>query len=142
MYDKFERIASNAIMNLKGKEQDEAVKKELRTFFKPEFLNRLDDIITFNALGNDEAFEIVKLLFKDLQANLESKGIKAQLSENAALLIAKEGFDADFGARPLKRAIYDMIEDKLSDMILRDELKLDDSILIDAQKDEIVIKKA
>ena len=135
-------IASNAIMNLKGKEQDEAVKKELRTFFKPEFLNRLDDIITFNALGNDEAFEIVKLLFKDLQANLESKGIKAQLSENAALLIAKEGFDADFGARPLKRAIYDMIEDKLSDMILRDELKLDDSILIDAQKDEIVIKKA
>lgn len=135
-------IASNAIMNLKGKEQEEAVKKELRTFFKPEFLNRLDDIITFNALGADEAFEIVKLLFKDLQANLASKGIKAQLSENAALLIAKEGFDADFGARPLKRAIYDMIEDKLSDMILSDELKLDDSILIDAQNDEIVIKKA
>ena len=135
-------IASNAIMNLKGKEQEEAVKTELRTFFKPEFLNRLDDIITFNALGADEAFEIVKLLFKDLQASLASKGIKAELSENAALLIAKEGFDADFGARPLKRAIYDMIEDKLSDMILRDELKLGDSILIDAQNDEIVIKKA
>ena len=135
-------IASNAIMNLKGKEQEEAVKTELRTFFKPEFLNRLDDIITFNALGADEAFEIVKLLFKDLQASLASKGIKAELSENAALLIAKEGFDADFGARPLKRAIYDMIEDKLSDMILRDELKLGDSILIDAQNDEIIIKKA
>ncbi len=135
-------IASNAIVNLKGKEQEEAVKKELKSFFKPEFLNRLDDIITFNPLGQDEAFEIVKLLFKDLQASLANKGIKAELSENAALLIAKEGFDEDFGARPLKRAIYDMIEDKLSDMILNDELKSDESILIDADKNQIIIKKA
>ena len=135
-------IASNAIVNLKGKEQEEAVKKELKNFFKPEFLNRLDDIITFNPLGQDEAFEIVKLLFKDLQASLANKGIKAELSENAALLIAKEGFDEDFGARPLKRAIYDMIEDKLSDMILSDELKSDESILIDADKNQIIIKKA
>lgn len=135
-------IASNAIVNLKGKEQEEAVKKELKNFFKPEFLNRLDDIITFNPLGQDEAFEIVKLLFKDLQASLANKGIKAELSENAALLIAKEGFDEDFGARPLKRAIYDMIEDKLSDMILSDELKADESILIDADKNQIIIKKA
>lgn len=134
-------IASNAIVNLKGKEQEEAVKKELKSFFKPEFLNRLDDIITFNPLGQDEAFEIVKLLFKDLQASLANKGIKAELSENAALLIAKEGFDEDFGARPLKRAIYDMIEDKLSDMILSDELKSDESILIDAKADELEIKK-
>ncbi len=135
-------IASNAIVNLKGKEQEEVVKKELKSFFKPEFLNRLDDIITFNPLGQDEAFEIVKLLFKDLQASLANKGIKAELSENAALLIAKEGFDEDFGARPLKRAIYDMIEDKLSDMILSDELKSDESILIDADKNQIIIKKA
>ena len=135
-------IASNAIVNLKGQEQEEAVKKELKNFFKPEFLNRLDDIITFNPLGQDEAFEIVKLLFKDLQASLANKGIKAELSENAALLIAKEGFDEDFGARPLKRAIYDMIEDKLSDMILSDELKSDESILIDADKNQIIIKKA
>ncbi len=135
-------IASNAIVNLKGKEQEDAVKKELKSFFKPEFLNRLDDIITFNPLGQDEAFEIVKLLFKDLQASLTNKGIKAELSENAALLIAKEGFDEDFGARPLKRAIYDMIEDKLSDMILNDELKSDESILIDADKNQIIIKKA
>lgn len=134
-------IASNAIVNLKGQEQEEAVKKELKNFFKPEFLNRLDDIITFNPLGQDEAFEIVKLLFKDLQASLANKGIKAELSENAALLIAKEGFDEDFGARPLKRAIYDMIEDKLSEMILSDELKADESILIDADKSEIVIRK-
>ncbi|HEA7765306.1 TPA: AAA family ATPase [Campylobacter jejuni] len=135
-------IASNAIMNLSGKEQEDTVKNELKNFFKPEFLNRLDDIITFNPLGKDEAYEIVKLLFKDLQMSLENKGIKASLSENAALLIAKDGFDPDFGARPLRRAIYDLIEDKLSDMILADELHENDSIIIDAKDDEIIIKKA
>ncbi|HDZ4979479.1 TPA: AAA family ATPase [Campylobacter jejuni] len=135
-------IASSAIMNLSGKEQEDAVKNELKNFFKPEFLNRLDDIITFNPLGKDEAYEIVKLLFKDLQMSLENKGIKASLSENAALLIAKNGFDPDFGARPLRRAIYDLIEDKLSDMILADELHENDSIIIDAKDDKIIIKKA
>ncbi|HID0737261.1 TPA: ATP-dependent Clp protease ATP-binding subunit [Campylobacter jejuni] len=135
-------IASSAIMNLSGKEQEDTVKNELKNFFKPEFLNRLDDIITFNPLGKDEAYEIVKLLFKDLQMSLENKGIKASLSENAALLIAKDGFDPDFGARPLRRAIYDLIEDKLSDMILADELHENDSIIIDAKDDEIIIKKA
>lgn len=134
-------IASSAIMNLKGAERDEAVKNELRNFFKPEFLNRLDDIITFNPLGENEAFEIVKLLFKDLQKSLEAKGIHAELSENAALFIARAGFDADFGARPLKRAIYDKIEDKLSDMILSDELGENEDIIIDADKEDIVIRK-
>ncbi|EAI0689746.1 AAA family ATPase [Campylobacter coli] len=134
-------IASSAIMNLSGKEQEDAVKNELKNFFKPEFLNRLDDIITFNPLGKDEAYEIVKLLFKDLQKSLENKGIKANLSENAALLIAKDGFDPDFGARPLRRAIYDLIEDKLSDMILADKLDENDEIIIDAKNDEIIIEK-
>ncbi|EGK8126048.1 AAA domain-containing protein [Campylobacter upsaliensis] len=134
-------IASNAIMNLKGKEQEEAVKAELKNFFKPEFLNRLDDIITFNPLGENEAYEIVKLLFKDLQKSLENKGLKATLSDEAAKFIAKEGFDEDFGARPLKRAIYDKIEDKLSEMILSDELSLNDTISIDLKENEIVINK-
>ncbi|EAJ5286815.1 AAA family ATPase [Campylobacter upsaliensis] len=134
-------IASNAIMNLKGKEQEEAVKAELKNFFKPEFLNRLDDIITFNPLGENEAYEIVKLLFKDLQKSLENKGLKATLSDEAAKFIAKEGFDEDFGARPLKRAIYDKIEDKLSDMILSDTLSLNDTISIDLKENEIVINK-
>ncbi|EIS1949947.1 AAA family ATPase [Campylobacter upsaliensis] len=134
-------IASSAIMNLKGKEQEEAIKAELKNFFKPEFLNRLDDIITFNPLGENEAYEIVKLLFKDLQKSLENKGLKATLSDEAAKFIAKEGFDEDFGARPLKRAIYDKIEDKLSDMILSDTLSLNDTISIDLKENEIVINK-
>ncbi|ENO7736581.1 AAA family ATPase [Campylobacter upsaliensis] len=134
-------IASTAIMNLKGKEQEDAVKAELKSFFKPEFLNRLDEIITFNPLGENEAYEIVKLLFKDLQKSLENKGLKATLSDEAAKFIAKEGFDEDFGARPLKRAIYDKIEDRLSDMILSDTLSLNDTISIDLKENEIVINK-
>ncbi|EDP6857986.1 AAA domain-containing protein [Campylobacter upsaliensis] len=134
-------IASSAIMSLKGKGQEEAVKAELKSFFKPEFLNRLDEIITFNPLGENEAYEIVKLLFKDLQKSLENKGLKATLSDEAAKFIAKEGFDEDFGARPLKRAIYDKIEDKLSDMILSDTLSLNDTISIDLKENEIVINK-
>lgn len=134
-------IASSAIMNLRGKEQEEAVNLELKNFFKPEFLNRLDDIIIFKPLGVDEAFEIVKLLFKPLQKSLEARGIRATLSENAALFIAKEGFDADFGARPLKRALYELVEDKLSDMILSEELSEGDEICIDEREGELVIKR-
>lgn len=134
-------IASGAIMNLRGKEREEAVNLELKSFFKPEFLNRLDELIIFNPLGTDEAFEIVKLLFKPLQKSLEAKGIGANLSENAALLIAKEGFDADFGARPLKRALYELVEDKLSDMILSGALSEGDEILIDADENGVVVKR-
>ena len=92
-------------------------------------------------MGENEAYEIVKLLFKDLQKSLENKGLKATLSDEAAKFIAKEGFDEDFGARPLKRAIYDKIEDKLSDMILSDTLSLNDTISIDLKENEIVINK-
>ncbi|EAI7268627.1 TPA: ATP-dependent Clp protease ATP-binding subunit [Campylobacter lari] len=134
-------IGAQVIMNLKGEEKTKAVKEALKEFFRPEFLNRLDDIITFNPLGNNEAVKIVKMLFKALQKNLQNKGIKANLSEKAAEFIAKVGFDVDFGARPLKRAMYDMVEDKLSDMILADELNANDEIIIDANDEDIIIKK-
>lgn len=134
-------IGANFIMNLKGEERTKAIKEALKEFFRPEFLNRLDDIITFNPLGNDEAIKIVKLIFKNLQKNLESKGIKATLSNKAAEFIAKVGFDVDFGARPLKRAMYDMVEDKLSDMILADKLNTNDKIIIDANDEDVIINK-
>lgn len=134
-------IGANFIMDLKGEERTKAIKEALKEFFRPEFLNRLDDIITFNPLGNDEAIKIVKLIFKNLQKNLENKGIKAILSDKAAEFIAKVGFDIDFGARPLKRAMYDMVEDKLSDMILADKLNINDEIIIDANDEDIIINK-
>ena len=134
-------IASNAIINLKGGELNKAIKNELKIFFKPEFLNRLDDIVIFNKLGIKEASSIVELLFKDLQNRLLNKGINAKLSKEAVLFIASKGFDEDFGARPLKRAIYEMIEDKLSDMLLNDELKSNTNITIDIKDNEIIIQE-
>ncbi|MCR6576344.1 ATP-dependent Clp protease ATP-binding subunit [Campylobacter insulaenigrae] len=134
-------IGANLITTLKGQEKDSALKVALKEFFRPEFLNRLDDIITFNPLGIKEAEMIVKLLFKSLQKNLENRGIKIHLSLEATKFIAQVGFDEEFGARPLKRALYDLVEDKLSDMILADELNEGDEIIIDLYNNELNILK-
>ncbi|CZE48140.1 ATP-dependent Clp protease ATP-binding subunit [Campylobacter geochelonis] len=132
-------IGSNLIMKFKGQEREKFVKEELKNYFKPEFLNRLDDIITFNPLSEENLGGIIDIMFKTLQKTLENRGIKATLSDNAKKLIAKSGYDIEFGARPLRRALYELVEDVLADKILRDEIKSGDEILIDAKDDNIVI---
>ncbi|MBP3206950.1 MAG: AAA family ATPase [Campylobacter sp.] len=133
-------IASDKIMNLNANERENAVKMELKNYFKPEFLNRLDDIVIFNPLGEDNLIEIVKIMFANLQKTLENRGIAANLSENAAKFIASVGFDAEYGARPLRRALYELVEDKIADMILQDEIKSGDKLQIDANGENIEIK--
>ena len=133
-------IASDKIMNLNANERENAVKMELKNYFKPEFLNRLDDIVIFNPLGEDNLIEIVKIMFANLQKTLENRGISANLSENAAKFIASVGFDAEYGARPLRRALYELVEDKIADMILQDEIKSGDKLQIDANGENIEIK--
>ena len=133
-------IASDKIMNLNANERENAVKMELKNYFKPEFLNRLDDIVIFNPLGEDNLIEIVKIMFANLQKTLENRGITASLSENAAKFIASVGFDAEYGARPLRRALYELVEDKIADMILQDEIKSGDKLQIDANGENIEIK--
>ncbi|AJB45532.1 chaperone protein ClpB [Campylobacter fetus subsp. testudinum] len=132
-------IGSSAIANLSGDERENAVKNALKEYFKPEFLNRLDDCVIFNPLGANELSGIVSIMFKELEATLQNRGIKAVLDENAKDFIAKAGFDPVYGARPLRRALYELVEDKLAEMILRDELKSGDSIKISAINDEIVV---
>ncbi|QQF51738.1 ATP-dependent Clp protease ATP-binding subunit [Campylobacter fetus] len=132
-------IGSSAIANLSGDERENAVKDAVKDYFKPEFLNRLDDTIIFNPLGANELSGIVSIMFKELEVTLQNRGIKAVLDENAKEFIAKAGFDPVYGARPLRRALYELVEDKLAEMILRDELKSGDSIKISALNDEIVV---
>ena len=136
-------IASNFIMDLKGEEREQAVKNELKNYFKPEFLNRLDDTIIFNPLDEDGLIKIVDIMFKELEKTLQNRGIKASLSEEAKKFIAGAGFDIVYGARPLRRALYELVEDPLADMILRDELESGDEIVIgaDAEKINISVKK-
>ena len=133
-------IASDKIMNLNANERENAVKSELKNYFKPEFLNRLDDIVIFNPLGEDDLIKIVEIMFKGLEKTLENRGITASLSENAAKFIASVGFDAEYGARPLRRALYELVEDKIADMILQDEIKSGDKLQIDANGENIEIK--
>jgi len=134
-------IASNFIMDLKGEEREQAVKNELKNYFKPEFLNRLDDMIIFNPLDEDGLIKIVDIMFKELEKTLQNRGIKASLSEEAKKFIAGAGFDIVYGARPLRRALYELVEDPLADMILRDELESGDEIVIGSDKEKITISK-
>ncbi|MEE3693679.1 AAA family ATPase [Campylobacter sp. CLAX-22107-21] len=134
-------IGSSAIMDLNGKERDDAVKLALKEYFKPEFLNRLDDCVIFNPLGQDELSKIVKIMFKELESKLLARGIKSQLSSEAINLISQAGFDPVYGARPLRRALYELVEDLVADMILKDEIISGDSIKIDAKDDQIIVAK-
>ncbi|WP_086233212.1 ATP-dependent Clp protease ATP-binding subunit [Campylobacter devanensis] len=134
-------IGSSAIMDLNGKERDDAVKLALKEYFKPEFLNRLDDCVIFNPLGQDELSKIVKIMFKELESKLLARGIKSQLSSEAINLISQAGFDPVYGARPLRRALYELVEDLVADMILKDEIISGDSIKIDAKDSQIIVTK-
>ena len=134
-------IGSSAIMDLNGKERDDAVKLALKEYFKPEFLNRLDDCVIFNPLGQDELSKIVKIMFKELESKLLARGIKSELSSEAINLISQAGFDPVYGARPLRRALYELVEDLVADMILKDEIISGDSIKIDAKDNQIIVTK-
>lgn len=133
-------IASNFIMDLKGEEREEAVKNELKSYFKPEFLNRLDDTIIFNPLSEEGLVQIVAIMFKELEKTLLNRGIKASMNEEAKKFIAKAGFDIVYGARPLRRALYELVEDRLADMILKDELESGDEIVINSNGEDISIE--
>lgn len=134
-------IASNEIMEFSGdkEKRDELVKAALKSYFKPEFLNRLDDIIVFNPLKEENLVKIVDIMFKSLQNKLLEREIKATLTQNAKKLIASVGYDVEFGARPLRRAMYELVEDEIAEMILKDEIKSGDGIVIDADENNIKI---
>ena len=120
--------------NEKDKEKDEYEKMkenimvELKKQFRPEFLNRIDDIIVFHSLNKDDISKIVKLMCKTLVERLEEMTIKLEMDEEAINLIAKSGFDLEYGARPLKRSIQKELENELSELILQGTIKSGDII--------------
>ncbi len=134
-------IASSRILESPKEQRRAVVMDELKRHFKPEFLNRLDDIVIFNPLEEMQLREIVNIMFKEISAKLENLSIEASLSDEAKTLISQAGFDPVYGARPLKRALYELVEDKLAGMILEDKLQEGDKIEINAVNDEIVINK-
>ncbi len=117
------------------------VQKSLKQFFKPEFLNRIDEIVTFKPLKKDELRAIIDLMLKDIIAKLFEKGTALEVTDSAKELILEKGYDAKYGARPLKRAIRSTIEDKLADMSLRGNIKEGGNLIVDAEDNEIVIRQ-
>jgi ATP-dependent Clp protease ATP-binding subunit ClpC len=118
----------------------EKVHDELKRHFRPEFLNRIDDVIVFHQLSTDEITEIVDLLIKRVVGQLEAQGLGFDLKPEAKLLLAAKGYDAALGARPLRRAIQRLVEDPLSEKILWKEFHAGDTIVVDAEGDEIVFR--
>ncbi|MBR3728453.1 MAG: ATP-dependent Clp protease ATP-binding subunit [Muribaculaceae bacterium] len=123
---------------------DSVIRKALNRQFSPEFLNRVDDIVTFGSLNHDNILQIVDIELAGFYKRVEENGLKLDITAAAKNLVADRGFDIQYGARPLKRAIQSEIEDPLSEMLLREEAKPGDTIVIDAVDDKITtsIKKA
>lgn len=116
-------LASDKIIaNEPGEELNAMVMNELKQAFKPEFLNRLDDVVIFNALGQEDIVGIVDIFFEGIVKKVKDRDITLTLSPEAKRYIAEAGFDPIYGARPLKRALYEIVEDKLAYLILGGEV--------------------
>ena len=113
----------------------------LRQSLRPEFLNRIDEVVVFKALGREEIGRIVKIQMTFLLKRLADKRITLALTPAAEELLAREGYDPVYGARPLKRAIQRLIQDPLALKILSGEFAEGDAVVADAQGGEIVFRK-
>ena len=113
----------------------------LKKAFAPEFLNRVDDVIVFNSLTKDDIFKIINIELKDLFVRINEIGHQIELTDEAKDFIAEKGYDADFGARPLKRAIQKYLEEPIAEEILKGDLKEGDKLVIEFDKDkkEIIV---
>jgi ATP-dependent Clp protease ATP-binding subunit ClpB len=118
------------------------VMDELRKHFKPEFINRVDDIVVFRPLGDEQLAHIVDLRLKDLQNMLADRKITLEMTDGARKAIFKAGYDRAYGARPLKRAIQRLVQDKLAVKILDGSVLHGDHVVVKAGKDglEFVVK--
>ncbi|WP_018249388.1 ATP-dependent Clp protease ATP-binding subunit [Orenia marismortui] len=136
----FKSLETN-IENQEYEEMKKRVKSKLKETFRPEFLNRLDEIIVFHALTQENIKEIVDLMLAELEGRLESRKIIIEVSEDAKEFIAKEGYDKEFGARPLRRTIRRLIENQLAEKFLAQDFDDGDRIKIDLRGSELNFTK-
>lgn len=127
--------------NIEFKEMKEKVIEEVKKTFRPEFLNRIDEVVVFHKLTEDHIRKIIEILLKDIRKRLSEKGILLELSKSAKDFLVQEGYDPAYGARPLKRAIQRHIEDPLSEELLKGKFKENDTIVCSYENGKIVFKK-
>ena len=114
-----------------------SIEESLKKSFRPEFLNRIDEIVVFDAIERKQLLKIVDIMVSDIQSRMEERGIELILTEDAKTWLANEGFDQVYGARPLRRTIQRFIENPLSTKIIRGAFKGKDSVLVDLAQDEL-----
>ena len=117
----------------------EKLLSELKKTFRPEFLNRVDGVVVFHSLTKEHIREIVDLMLVAVTQQLSEKGIKLEVTGAAKDFLGEKGYDEVFGARPLRRVIQDMVEDKLSDDLLRGKFQSGDTVVVDLEGEEIVV---
>src|SRR4030042_835755 len=115
---------------------------ELKKTFRPEFLNRVDGVVVFHSLTKEHIRKIVDLMLAQVSKQLGEKGIKLEVTDTAKDLLGEKGYDEVFGARPLRRVIQDMVEDKLSESFLRGKFQPGDTAVVDVEGEEIVVHPA
>ncbi|WP_200905851.1 ATP-dependent Clp protease ATP-binding subunit [Caloranaerobacter sp. TR13] len=134
-----------AVQKDQEKEEYEKMKEnimdELRKSFRPEFLNRIDEVIVFHSLNEEHIKQIVDLMIKDLEKRLKALNVNIKVTEKAKDYLAKEGYDPTYGARPLKRSIRKLIEDKLSEEILKGNISKNDNIVVDFDGEKLTFNK-
>ncbi len=123
-----------------SKDAEEAVMNELRAGFRPEFLNRLDEIILFKPLTKSNIGEIIHLLMEDLNRRLVDKEVRVELSKEAEAYVVDHGFDPVYGARPMKRYLQKTVETEAAKLILADRVRAGDTILIDVENGALTAK--
>jgi ATP-dependent Clp protease ATP-binding subunit ClpA len=133
-------VASDLIQEMSREERDSKQMRDrlmdaLRRTFRPEFLNRIDEIVVFRSLGAEELEKIVEIQLRDLQKRLAERKITIELTPEAKKTLAERGFDPVFGARPLKRMIQRMVENPLALEILAGKFKDGDHIVVDLSRD-------
>ncbi|MBU4142295.1 AAA family ATPase [Patescibacteria group bacterium] len=124
-----------------GSKMKKMLREKLTGYFKPEFINRIDEVVVFNNLTVDDLKQIAEQELKKVACRLEAKHIQLEVKESAKKLLAKLGHDPAFGARPLKRVIQSMVLDPLASEIVEGKIKDHDSVIIDGAKGKITIKK-
>ena len=112
------------------------IEKALKKTFSPEFLNRIDDVIIFNSLSKEDIFLIIDILMKGVMKRLINLGFSLELTEKAKTFLADKGYDSQFGARPLHRAIQKYLEDPLAEEILNMNVKAGDVLIADADEEK------
>jgi ATP-dependent Clp protease ATP-binding subunit ClpC len=120
----------------------ERLLEELKKTFRPEFLNRIDGVVVFHALSKEHICQIVDLMLSQIRVQLVEKDIQLEVTDAGRSLLADKGYDPTFGARPLRRVLQNVVEDPLSEAILAGQFKSGDTVVIDCEGDEIILRSA